>query len=233
MRVDALDEADARGLLRIDDLAGQDHLHRAPDADEFRQVARAARFRNEAGGHGDLAEPRAVRGVAHVAGGREFEPDADRRPVDRRDGDRFEFLELADGALDDDVAQVVEEVVREQAIGSEIAEVVACVERAERTGLGAQIAAGGKAAPFAGDDDDADAAVAADLVEQDVELDPHLHVDGIERLRPPERDQPDRGLVGLLLIGVYRAAQRLIVEHDGVSSGLRMAFDIRSDARPI
>ena len=140
---------------------------------------------------------RLVGGVAHVAGGGEFEPDADRGAVDRGDGDLRQLFELADGALDDDVAQIVEEIVRQLLVGAEVAEIVLVVERAERGGLGAQIAAGREAAALAGDDDDAEAVVAADLVEQEIELDPHADVDGVERLRTVERDEPDAGVVRL------------------------------------
>ena len=157
VRIDALHQADALGLGGVDDLAGEDHLHGAADADELRQVARAAGLRHEARRHRDLAEPRLVGGVADVAGGREFEPDADRGAVDGGDGHRLQLLELADGALDHDVAQVVEEVIGQLLVGAEVAEIVLVVERAERGRFAAQIAAGGKAAALAGDDDDAQA----------------------------------------------------------------------------
>ena len=213
MREDAHHEADALRLLGVDDLAGEDHLHRTAEADELRQVARAAGLRDESGGHGDLAELGPVRGVADVAGGGELKADADGRAVDRRDGDARELFELADRALDDDVAQVVEEVVGEFLVRAEIAEVVLLVERAEGSRLRAKIAAGGEAAALAGDDDDTQPIVAADLVEQEVELDAHAHVDGVQRLRPVQRDDTDAGIVRLAARSLDRPFQGLEGEH--------------------
>ncbi len=116
-------------------------------------------------------------------------------------------------ALDHDVAQVVEEVVGQFFVGTEVAEVVLLVERAERGGFGTQVAAGRKAAALAGDDDDAKPVVAADLVENQIELDAHAHVDRVERLRAVQRDETDAGIVRLVFGRLDRPFERLEGEH--------------------
>src|SRR4029079_14550811 len=92
------DEADALRFGGVDDLAGEDHFHGATEADEIRQVARAAGFRDEARRDRDLAQLGLVGGVADVAGGGELQADANGGGVYSRGGHTPQRLVRADGA---------------------------------------------------------------------------------------------------------------------------------------
>jgi hypothetical protein len=158
-----------------------------PTPTSFGRLRAPPRLRDKPGRYCDFAKSGPFRRIADVASGRELEPDPDRGSVDRGDGHRLKLFKLTNGALYHDVTQIVEKIARQLFVGAERPEIVLFVERPKRSGFGAQISAGGKAASLAGDDDNSNTTVAPDLIEQHVQLHAHPHVDRIESLRPRQR----------------------------------------------
>ena len=76
-----------------------------------RQIARAAAFGHEAGWHGHFTEARAVRSDTHIAERRHLQADADRGAVDGGDGHLRQIFELAHGALQNSVTQIVKKIL--------------------------------------------------------------------------------------------------------------------------
>src|SRR5205814_4555002 len=94
-RLDAFDQPDLQGLLRVEASAAVDEPPRSPGPDERREALRAARAGDHAEADLRLAEGRVVRGVPEVATEGQLEPAAQGVAVDRGDRDlrqRFEEI---------------------------------------------------------------------------------------------------------------------------------------------
>ena len=154
-RDDALHEAVAVGRLRVDRVAGEDHLHRDAGRDVPRQRLRAAGGRDVAEADLRQAEPRVFGGDAEVAAHRQLDPGAESEAVDGGDQDLVEReheapeVALAAGAAGLDVRRR----------GAELADVGAGGEGAVARAL---------------EDDDAHVGVVADGVHEVPEVVAHL-----------------------------------------------------------
>jgi hypothetical protein len=227
VRDDALHEPDAFGLVGHDDAAGEDQLQRLADAHQLGQVPRAARFGQEAGRHRDLAELGLVGRDAEIAKRANLKPDADGGAVDGGDGDRLQVLELLERALQHLVAEIVEEIMGEFLVGPEIPHVeIGIGAGAKRIGFGLEIAARREPPPRTGDDHYLDIGIVADLVAQDVELDPHADVDGVQRLGPVQRDQADALLARPVGVVEHLPFERLVFHVLFLSVGESARFSI-------
>ena len=98
-RHDAVDQADAVGMLGIDPLAGQDDLHRMTEPHDLRQSDQAAVAGVEAPLRVLQGELGVRRAEAQVAGEREFKPAGNRVAVDRRQN-RLVDVEVAGDAAE-------------------------------------------------------------------------------------------------------------------------------------
>ena len=129
-RHDAIHESDAKRFLRVDHLARQQQLQRAPLADEPRQSLRAAVAWNEPELHLRLAELRGVGRDANVTRHRQLASAAEREAVDRGDGRLGRCLEAAEDFL----AALRERLRRDGAVSLELGDVGAGDERASGSG---------------------------------------------------------------------------------------------------
>ena len=82
---DAVDEADALGLGRVELAAGEDEVERAAEADDARQPVGAAVDERHAPPPLEAAEARGLARNAEVAPRRELDATGDAPPLDRRD----------------------------------------------------------------------------------------------------------------------------------------------------
>ena len=142
---DAIHQPDAKRFLRVDHFAGEQQLQRAALADEARQPLRAAVAWHESELHLGLTELRGLRRDANVARHRELAAAAEREAIhggDHRLGRRLEATKHV-------LAALRERLRRDRAVLLELGDV----------GAGDEGAAG------AGEDDAANARVAAQRVD--------------------------------------------------------------------
>src|SRR6266542_4474796 len=179
---DLVHESPVEGGLRVDPLAGHEHLAGAPVADHEREPLRRAAGGDAAHLHADLAEPRMVRRDGEVTGAVELISPADRHPVDPGDGRLAHVLQRLDRARE--VPHVLPVVARPLGVVARVLLHVAA--RAERL------------VPRAGEDDDRHAVVARGVLERLLQL-----AEGPRRIRvvgvgPRDRDRRDPA--GLLVV---------------------------------
>ncbi len=98
---DPVDQADALGLGRVDDLGEEHQLLRPVQPDQPGQDPRAAEVHAEPALREDLGEPRPVRRDHQVAAEREVAPRAGRHPVDRGDRRDVELVQPQRAPADD------------------------------------------------------------------------------------------------------------------------------------
>ncbi len=201
-------------------LVGREHaarirpLQRLRDADQARQEPARRRLRHDAAAREHEAEARIGRGDADVHRQLHGHADADGRPVHRGDHG-FQALEDAQGdapaAVAHEVVGVIHRAVR---LGRRRAAARGAVERVAARG---EVGARAKAAPCAGDDDGADAVVLVGPIERVDQLRLHRAGEGVELVRPVQRDGED--VVGNVIengfIGHARLPRVLLWADDG------------------
>ena len=89
---DLVDQSDAQSLQSIHRIAGEDHLHRLPFADEARQALGPSVPRNDTEIHFGLAELRVLRGNTNVARKRKLTASAKGVSIDGRNDRLSEVL---------------------------------------------------------------------------------------------------------------------------------------------
>src|SRR5581483_11856619 len=169
------DESARERLLRGEHAAGVRPLGGLCDADQPGQEPGAARLRHDAAPGEHEPDRRRARRDPDVHGQREGDAEADGRPVDGRD-DRLRHL--VDPQRDESAAVAV--LLRRLA---------PALARAERRAASPEVGAGAEGPAGAGHDDRPHAVVRIRAIEGGDELLDHGRVDGVEALRPVQRDR--------------------------------------------
>ncbi len=202
-------ETNTQRFFGIDDLAGKNQTHGAADADQLGQIAGAAAFRHEARRYGHFAEARAGRRDAHVAERRHLESDAHGGAVDGGDRHLRQIFELAHGALQDSVAQVIEKILGHFLVRA--ADSHGAFEGAEHFAFRREIAAGAETPPFPGQNHNLDHGVTRDLVTQGIELEAHERIDSVELFGTIQRDNPNARLAGIARVVAHRPFECFVI----------------------
>jgi hypothetical protein len=168
---DEVDEAEVVGRLRVDHVARQDQLHRLTLADESREALGSAAAGDDAEVDLGLAEARRLARDADVARERQLAAAAETEAVNHGDDGLGEGI---DGG-------------EERAPGHHVA-LRDGGAPLELTDVGARDES---LLARAGDDDDADGLVLAQLFERGRALGARLDVECVELLRPVDRDDGD------------------------------------------
>ena len=202
-RDDAVDQADALGLGRVDQAGRHDQLLRAAEPDDGRQARRAPDVGDDSEPHLREPELRVARGDPQIAAECDLERAPDARAVD-----------LADDRLGHRFAEV-------RALEKDIA------KRSQQPGLAgglgqlAEVHAGGEDGSLAAQDDAVHAALGGRVSQLTAEAEQQLLIHRVALLRAVQHDVPDRSVIfaeddahrGLLTVGVgaARAGRHLAV----------------------
>ncbi len=176
----AIDEPDAFGLVRVDDLGEEREFFGAVQPDEPGQDPGTAEVEHEPALGEDLGEARRLRGDHEITAEREVAPGARGDAVDRGDRRDRQLVQAKRGAPDHAHR-------RDCAAGTTQA---AVLRRAREVGARTERVAG------AGDDEHAVGAVQGDLVEEVDEALPHLERDRVLTGRTIDRE-PHHAVVAL------------------------------------